>query len=182
MFKEYVRSDEYLITALLYLPEDMDVKTVSFKPCDSIVTRLDELDEAGYRIFCVMLNRELNAEMTNALSCKHAKELLTLKKRDLRLDADPHIYVAGYCDPDTSAWQMVKSPSSDAPNVTLIEHAMDANMQNAFLYKLNEMGEACMVFNSDFLGNGCTPIGNYKLNAKEIRAVQTALKNGNYVY
>ena len=26
MFKEYVRADEYLITALLYLPKDMDVK------------------------------------------------------------------------------------------------------------------------------------------------------------
>lgn len=84
MFKEYVRSDEYLITALLYLPKDMDVKTVSFKPSDSIVVGLDGLDEAGYRIFCVMLNRELNAELTNALSCKHARELLTLKKRDLR--------------------------------------------------------------------------------------------------
>ena len=182
MFKEYVRADEYLITALLYLPKDMDVKTISFKPSDSTVVGLDGLDEAGYRIFCVMLNRELNAELTNALSCKHARELLTLKKRDLRQDADPHIYVAGYCDPNTSVWQMVKAPSCDVPDVTLIERAMNANMQNAFLYKLNEKGEACMVFNSDFLGNGCTPIGNYKLNAKEIRAIQTALKNGNYVY
>ena len=69
MFKEYVRSDEYLITALLYLPKDMDVKTVSFKPSDSIVVGLDGLNEAGYRIFCVMLNRELNAELTNTLSC-----------------------------------------------------------------------------------------------------------------
>lgn len=182
MFKEYVRADEYLITALLYLPKDMDVKTISFKPSDSTVVGLDGLDEAGYRILCVMLNRELNAELTNALSCKHARELLTLKKRDLRQDADPHIYVAGYCDPNTSVWQMVKAPSCDVPDVTLIERAMNANMQNAFLYKLNEKGEACMVFNSDFLGNGCTPIGNYKLNAKEIRAIQTALKNGNYVY
>lgn len=75
MFKEYVRADEYLITALLYLPKDMDVKTISFKPSDSTVVGLDGLDEAGYRIFCVMLNRELNAELTNALSCKHAREL-----------------------------------------------------------------------------------------------------------
>ena len=179
MFKEYVRSDEYLITALFYRSKDMDVKTVSFKPSDSTVVGLDGLDEAGYRIFCVMLNRELNAELTNT---KHARELLTLKKRDLRLDADPHIYVAGYCDPDTTAWQMVTAPSSDIPDVTLIERAMNASTQNAFLYKLNEKGEACMVFNSDFLGNGFTPIGNYKLNAKEIRAIQTALKNGNYVY
>lgn len=182
MFKEYVRADEYLITALLYLPKDMDVKTISFKPSDSTVVGLDGLDEAGYRIFCVMLNRELNAELTNALSCKHARELLTLKKRDLRQDADPHIYVAGYCDPNTSVWQMVKNSTTGLPLVSLVDHPTDARTKEAFLYRLNENGEACMVFDSAYFGSANTPIGSYQLTEKEIRAVQAALRSENYIY
>lgn len=114
MFKEYVRADEYLITALLYLPKDMDVKTISFKPSDSTVVGLDGLDEAGYRIFCVMLNRELNAELTNVLSCKHARELLTLKKRDLRQDADPN----------TSVWQATATRTPLCGRWSKRRHAM----------------------------------------------------------
>ena len=109
MFKNLVRSERYLITAVLYLPKNMDTKMVSFLSSGAGTAMLDDLDKRGYRVFCVSLNFELNAELTNTYSCKPANSLLELMKRDLRLISEPHIYIAGCCDRNTSEWQMVKN-------------------------------------------------------------------------
>ena len=85
MFKNLVRSEKYLITAVLYLPKNMDTKMVSFLSSGAGTAMLDDLDKRGYRVFCVSLNFELNAELTNTYSCKPANSLLELMKRDLRL-------------------------------------------------------------------------------------------------
>ena len=159
MFKNLVRSEKYLITAVLYLPKNMDTKMVSFLSSGAGTAMLDDLDKRGYRVFCVSLNFELNAELTNTYSCKPANSLLELMKRDLRLISEPHIYIAGYCD-----------------------HPTDARTKEAFLYRLNENGEACMVFDSAYFGSANTPIGSYQLTEKEIRAVQAALRSENYIY
>lgn len=109
MFKNLVRSERYLITAVLYMPKNMDTKMVSFLSSGAGTAMLDDLDKRGYRVFCVSLNFELNVELTNTYSCKPANSLLELMKRDLRLISEPHIYIAGYCDRNASEWQMVKN-------------------------------------------------------------------------
>ena len=182
MFKNLVRSERYLITAVLYLPKNMDTKMVSFLSSGAGTAMLDDLDKRGYRVFCVSLNFELNAELTNTYSCKPANSLLELMKRDLRLFSEPHIYIAGYCDRNASEWQMVKNSTTGLPLVSLVDHPTDARTKEAFLYRLNENGEACMVFDSAYCGSEHTPIGSYQLTEKEIRAVQAALRSENYIY
>lgn len=182
MFKNLVRSEKYLITAVLYLPKNMDTKMVSFLSSGAGTAMLDDLDKRGYRVFCVSLNFELNAELTNTYSCKPANSLLELMKRDLRLISEPHIYIAGYCDRNASEWQMVKNSTTGLPLVSLVDHPTDARTKEAFLYRLNEYGEACMVFDSAYFGSEHTPIGSYQLTEKEIRAVQAALRSENYIY
>ena len=158
MFKNLVRSEKYLITAVLYLPKNMDTKMVSFLSSGAGTAMLDDLDKRGYRVFCVSLNFELNAELTNTYSCKPANSLLELMKRDLRLISEPHIYIAGYCDRNASEWQMVKNSTTGLPLVSLVDHPTDARTKEAFLYRLNENGEACMVFDSAYFGSANTPI------------------------
>ena len=182
MFKNLVRSERYLITAVLYLPKNMDTKMVSFLSSGAGTAMLDDLDKRGYRVFCVSLNFELNAELTNTYSCKPANSLLELMKRDLRLISEPHIYIAGYCDRNASEWQMVKNSTTGLPLVSLVDHPTDARTKEAFLYRLNVNGEACMVFDSAYFGSANTPIGSYQLTEKEIRAVQAALRGENYIY
>lgn len=182
MFKDLVRSDRYLITAVLYLPKDKDTKMVSFLPSGAGTAMLDNLDKRGYRVFCVSLNFELNIELTNAYSCKPANSLLELMKRDLRLISEPRVYIAGCCDPNTSEWKMVRDAFTGLPLVSLVKHPTDARTKDAFLYRLSEDGEACMVFDSDYFGSEHTPIGSYQLNEKEIRDVQATLRNENYIY
>ena len=182
MFKDLVRSDRYLITAVLYLPKDKDTKMVSFLTSGAGTAMLDDLDKRGYRIFCVSLNFELNIELTNAYHCKPANSLLELMKRDLRFISEPRIYVAGHCNPNTSEWGMVKNALTGLPIVSLVKHPTDARTKDAFLYRLSEDGEACMVFDSDYFGSEHTPIGTYQLSEKEICAVQAALRNENYIY
>lgn len=182
MFKNLVRSEKYLITAVLYLPKNMDTKMVSFLSSGADTAMLDDLDKRGYRVFCVSLNFELNAELTNTYSCKPANSLLELMKRDLRLISEPHIYIAGYCDRNASEWQMVKNSTTGLPLVSLVDHPTDARTKEAFLYRLNENGEACMVFDSAYFGSANTPIGSYQLTEKEICAVQAALRSENYIY
>ena len=182
MFKDLVRADRYLITAVLYLPKDKDTKLVSFLSSGAGIAMLDALDKRGYRVFCVSLNFELNAELTNTFSCKPANSLLQLRKRDRRLGSEPRIYIAGYCNPNTSEWGMVKNALTGLPIVSLVKHPTDARTKDAFLYRLSEDGEACMVFDSDYFGSEHTPIGTYQLSKKEIRAVQAALRNEIYIY
>ena len=155
---------------------------VSFLPSGAGTAMLDNLDKRGYRVFCVSLNFELNIELTNAYSCKPANSLLELMKRDLRLISEPRIYVAGHCDPNTSEWKMVKNALTGLPLVSLVKHPTDARIKDAFLYRLSEDGEACMVFDSDYFGSEHTPIGCYRLNEEEIRDIQTAILDKNYIY
>lgn len=51
MFKNLVRSEKYLITAVLYLPKNMDTKMVSFLSSGAGTGMLDDLDKRGYRVF-----------------------------------------------------------------------------------------------------------------------------------
>ena len=77
---------------------------------------------------------------------------------------------------------MVKNSTTGLPLVSLVDHPTDARTKEAFLYRLNENGEACMVFDSAYFGSANTPIGSYQLTEKEIRAVQAALRSENYIY
>ena len=67
MFKNLVRSERYLITAVLYLPKNMDTKMVSFLSSGAGTAMLDDLDKRGYRVFCVSLNFELNGRIDQYL-------------------------------------------------------------------------------------------------------------------
>ena len=182
MFKEYVRQDEYIITAVIFVRKLLDTKVITFKLSDSLIVGLEGLDEDGGRIVCILVNGKVNYALTEAFTMKRAADLNHLKDYNLKQEAPPHIYVAGCCDPDTSEWKMVKDPYADLPGISLVETALDASLKNAFLYELNEFGEACIVTDSGFLGNDCTPIGNVKLNAEEIRSIQKSLQNGDYIY
>ena len=113
---------------------------------------------------------------------KRATDLNHLKDYNLKQEAPPHVYVAGYCDTDTFEWKIVKDHYTGLPGVSLVETALDASFKNAFLYRLNELGYACIVTDSDYLGNDCTPIGNVKLSTEEIRDIQKSLQNGDYIY
>ena len=77
---------------------------------------------------------------------------------------------------------MVKNSTTGLPLVSMVDHPTDARTKEAFLYRLNENGEACMVFDSAYFGSEHTPIGSYQLTEKEIRAVQAALRSENYIY
>lgn len=170
MFKEYVRQDEYIITAIIFVRKLLDTKVITFKLSDSLIVGLEGLDEDGGRIVCIMVNGKVNYALSEAFSMKRATDLNHLKDYNLKQEAPPHVYVAGYCDTDTFEWKIVKDPYTDLPGVSLIETALDASLKNAFLYRLNE------------LGNDCTPIGNVKLSTEEIRDIQKSLQNGDYIY
>lgn len=182
MFKEYVRQDEYIITAIIFVRKLLDTKVITFKLSDSLIVGLEGLDEDGGRIVCIMVNGKVNYALSEAFSMKRATDLSHLKDYNLKQEAPPHVYVAGYCDTDTFEWKIVKDHYTGLPGVSLIETALDASLKNAFLYRLNELGYACIVTDSDYLGNDCTPIGNVKLSAEEIRDIQKSLQNGDYIY
>lgn len=182
MFKEYVRQDEYIITAIIFVRKLLDTKVITFKLSDSLIVGLEGLDEDGGRIVCIMVNGKVNYALSETFSMKRATDLNHLKDYNLKQEAPPHVYVAGYCDTDTFEWKIVKDPYTDLPGVSLIETALDASLKNAFLYRLNELGYACIVTDSDYLGNDCTPIGNVKLSTEEIRDIQKSLQNGDYIY
>ena len=48
---------------------------------------------------------------------KRATDLNHLKDYNLKQEAPPHVYVAGYCDTDTFEWKIVKDPYTDLPGV-----------------------------------------------------------------
>ena len=60
MFKEYVRQDEYIITAIIFVRKLLDTKVITFKLSDSLIVGLEGLDEDGGRIVCIMVNGKVN--------------------------------------------------------------------------------------------------------------------------
>ena len=119
MFKEYVRQDEYIITAIIFVRKLLDTKVITFKLSDSLIVGLEGLDEDGGRIVCIMVNGKVNYALSEAFSMKRATDLNHLKDYNLKREAPPHVYVAGYCDTDTFEWKIVKDHYTGLPGVSL---------------------------------------------------------------
>lgn len=45
MFKEYVRQDEYIITAIIFVRKLLDTKVITFKLSDSLIVGLEGLGQ-----------------------------------------------------------------------------------------------------------------------------------------